>query len=410
MFLTSGSHRTQRREAINRDEDGIIHHLLAVMVIASCTVLLAGCTLINASSAMGDGNAAEEAVLRLDDQQALEDVSLRGKNIKARVLAIGKLDSVSRLEWFIKYEDQPAEISIAAFQRIVALGKAEEVLRNDSSISEIVVMGKESRKERLAFPEEWRIKAIQISNSCFGDDDVNAEFLFDQTVPLRVRQAASGKIRLDEKGFVRLLNAATDKSNPNHKAYRSIAEGFYASKDCYTSITDSIFRSDESDQIDASLAARQLLFSFPRNEEKKRGALQNILRGALDDEEAGKKDTENIQFFKWAFATAKNPKIVAEIIRSKTYDEKNLQCLLYMANCIDDDTVLADLLAKDHDLKSKNVFSPVVETLVSRIKDPKIKKDVGTLALAYNAVEPKNGPTLLLMFMLKARRMHIRWS
>ena len=266
MFLTSGSHQSQRREAINRDEDGIMHHLLAVMVIASCTILLPGCTLINASIAMGDGDAAEEAVLRLDYQEALEDVSLRGKNIKARVLAIGKLDSVSRLKRFIEDEDQPAEISIAAFQRIVALGKAEEVLRNRPPISEIVVMGKRRgkrrrEKERLAFPEEWRIKAIQIGSSCFGDADDNAEFLLDQTVPLSVRQAASGKIHLDAKGFARLLNAAADASNPDHKAYRSIAEGCYASN---TYVTDRIFRSKESDHIDASLAARQLLFSFPR--------------------------------------------------------------------------------------------------------------------------------------------------
>ena len=164
-------------------------------------------------------------------------------------------------------------------------------------------MGKERRKERLAFPEEWRIKAIQICDSCFGVADDNAEFLLDQTVPLRVRQVASGKIRLDEKGFARLLNAAADASNPDHKAYRSIAEGFYASEDCDTRITGSIFRRD---QIDASLAARQLLFSFPRNEEKQRKALQHILLGALDDEQAGKKDTENIQFFKWAFANVKN--------------------------------------------------------------------------------------------------------
>ena len=163
MFLITDGLRAKRREVMNSGagENVFARNFLAAIV--SCTVLLSGCALMDASTAMGEGKEAEEAVLRLDDQRAIEEVSLQGKNIKARVAAIGKLNNVSRLEWFIS-DDQPAELSIAAFQRIVALNKAEEMLREDSSLRHIVVMGGEKRKERLSFPEEWRIKAMQISS------------------------------------------------------------------------------------------------------------------------------------------------------------------------------------------------------------------------------------------------------
>jgi hypothetical protein len=75
-------------------ENSFARNLLAAIV--SCTVLLSGCALMDASTAMGEGKEAEEAVLRLDDQRAIEEVSLQGKNIKARVAAIGKLNDVSR--------------------------------------------------------------------------------------------------------------------------------------------------------------------------------------------------------------------------------------------------------------------------------------------------------------------------
>ena len=262
---------------------------------------------MDASTAMGEGKEAEEAVLRLDDQRAIEEVSLQGKNIKARVAAIGKLNNVSRLEWFIS-DDQPAELSIAAFQRIVALNKAEEMLREDSSLRHIVVMGGEKRKERLSFPEEWRIKAMQINDDCFGSDDTNIDFLLDQSVPMSVRKAAIGKIRLDKKGLVRLLNAAADTSNSGRNDYQAMAKGFCASQYCFD--YDESILGNRQGGTGVSLGARQLLFTFPRNEKERHEALENILWGAMDDEEAGKKDSENMKFFKWAIANTKRAVLV----------------------------------------------------------------------------------------------------
>ena len=113
-----------------------------------------GCTLINQNIAMGDGADAEEAVARLDNQEALENVSLYSQNLNARVKAVGKLNNLDRLTSFIKDEDRPTELRLAAFQRIVALGKAEAVLRAGSSLNKIIVFG------TIAVPDEWRIKAM----------------------------------------------------------------------------------------------------------------------------------------------------------------------------------------------------------------------------------------------------------
>ena len=388
MFLISDGLRANRREVMNLGAGENIFACNILAAIVSCAVLLSGCALMDASTAMGEGKEAEEAVLRLDDQRAIEEVSLHGKNIKARVAAIGKLNDVSRLGWFIRYDDQPAEVSIAAFQRIVALDKAEEVLREDSSLREIVVMGKEKRKERLSFPEEWRIKAMQINDNCFGNDDANIDFLLDQSIPMSVRKAAIGKIRLDEKGLVRLLNAAVDVSNPSHNDYRVLAEGFCASKECHGGDIDIL--GNRQGGTGVSLGARQLLFSFPRKEKKRHDALQNILWGAMDDEEEGKKDSENMKFFKWAIANTKDAKVLGAFIREPgTLPGKIPQYLEEAAKYLDDDDIIVDILTNDESLKKKSKLSRVAMMLVSKIKDPQKKTSIGATIMASNAPDTK---------------------
>ena len=276
----------------------------------------------------------------------------------------------------------------------------------DSELNEIIVFGKRcsDKNAPLAFPEEWRIKAMQYDDSVFQHSrEANSEFLLDQSMPMSVRKAAIGKIELEAKGVAQLLNAAADEQNPGHADYRVLVEGFLVSKQCHEGIPGSIIAEHGNVGVPVSIGAKKLLFSFIKNEKTLTDALKSALWAAIEDEENGSKDSEKIQFFKWAFATAKNPKVIAEIIRIPgTSKEKILQDLIYMANCIDDDTVLADLLVKDSDLKSGNVYSPLVEALVSRIKDPQIKKDAGTLALAYNAVDPKKRAKALVEVYAKS--------
>ena len=387
MFLITDGLRAKRREVMNSGagENVFARNFLAAIV--SCTVLLSGCALMDASTAMGEGKEAEEAVLRLDDQRAIEEVSLQGKNIKARVAAIGKLNNVSRLEWFIS-DDQPAELSIAAFQRIVALNKAEEMLREDSSLRHIVVMGGEKRKERLSFPEEWRIKAMQINDDCFGSDDTNIDFLLDQSVPMSVRKAAIGKIRLDKKGLVRLLNAAADTSNSGRNDYQAMAKGFCASQYCFD-YDESILGNRQGD-TGVSLGARQLLFTFPRNEKERHEALENILWGAMDDEEAGKKDSENMKFFKWAIANTKDAKVLGEFIRYPgTLPHKVPQYLEEAAKYLDDDDVIVDILTNSESLRKESKLARVAMMLASKIKDPQKKTSIGATIMASNAPDAK---------------------
>ena len=387
--------------------------------------LLSGCALVNENIALGDGKEAAEAAMRLEDPQSLERVSIDGRNLKARIIAVGKLNDLSSLCRFVKDARQPGELRLAAFQRIVALGKAEAVLKGktdskgesddldsllnkivDSELNEIIVFGKRcsDKNAPLAFPEEWRIKAMQYDDSVFQHSrEANSEFLLDQSMPMSVRKAAIGKIELEAKGVAQLLNAAADEQNPGHADYRVLVEGFLVSKQCHEGIPGSIIAEHGNVGVPVSIGAKKLLFSFIKNEKALADTLKSALWAAIEDEENGSKDSEKIQFFKWAFATAKNPKVIAEIIRIPgTSKEKILQDLIYMANCIDDDTVLADLLAKDSDLKSRNVYSPLVEAIVSRIKDPQIKKDAGTLALAYNAVDPKKRAKALVEVYAKS--------
>ena len=91
--------------------------------------LLSGCALVNENIALGDGKEAAEAAMRLEDPQSLERVSIDGRNLKARIIAVGKLNDLSSLCRFVKDARQPGELRLAAFQRIVTLGKAEAVLK-----------------------------------------------------------------------------------------------------------------------------------------------------------------------------------------------------------------------------------------------------------------------------------------
>ena len=60
-------------------------------------VAFTGCVLVNENIAMGDGAGAEEAVARLDNQEALERVSLYSQNLNARVKAVGKINNFTTI-------------------------------------------------------------------------------------------------------------------------------------------------------------------------------------------------------------------------------------------------------------------------------------------------------------------------
>ena len=81
-------------------------------------VLISGCSIVDFNRAMGEGPEAEAAVQRLDGPNALEQVSLYGKNQKARALALSKINDLDRLRWFVMSGDEPGELRVIAFNRL----------------------------------------------------------------------------------------------------------------------------------------------------------------------------------------------------------------------------------------------------------------------------------------------------
>jgi len=361
--------------------------------LALSTALLSGCALIDKNTAMGEGKDAEEAAMRLDSQQFLEEVSIHGKNPKARILAIGKLNDTSRLRWFVCDDDQPPEVRVAAFNRIVKLGKAEEMLKKESSLAQTVVLGRNSHKSdaNVDFPAEWRIKAIQLIShrGFYGSRDDGAFFLLNQSIPIKVREAAIGRIELDAKGCALLINAAADKTNPGCKDYLALARGFFASKACYSGNIGNVL-GDRTDGVVVSPDAKQLLFSFLTKEKEMHEALQHILWKAIEDEKEGKKDSDNIKFFKWAVNNTKNSKVIGELVRSPgTFKTKIPRFLTEAVNSIDDDAVLIDILTNDDEIRERPELSMVAFAAASRIKDPQQKKTIGASIRASSAPEAK---------------------
>ena len=325
-----------------------------------------GCTLINQNIAMGDGADAEEAVARLDNQEALENVSLYSQNLNARIKAVGKLNGLSRLTRFIEDEDKPTELRLAAFQRIVALGKAEAVLRKGSSLNKTIVFG------TIAFPDEWRIKAMHWNSSIFRDShDDNAEFLCNQSISMNVRKESLGKIELDSKGFAKLLEEAV---KPGREDCAELIRRYQPERNLMLSLMDVMRDAKVPDR------AKMLAFSAIKDEEVLVKALQNALWGAKDN-------PANATFFKWAVANAKNNKALGELVCNPgTFKKKVAAYLEETVHHIDDDEVLLRIIDND-DIKSESKLASIALTAVSRLKDPEKRKTVGRIVAARNSLD-----------------------
>ena len=254
-----------------------VHVVIATMALAT---LFCGCVAITENTAMGKDPSAEDAVKRLDDQRSLERVSLHSENDKARILAVGKLNDISRLCQIIKDFNQPTELRIAAFQRIDALGEAERVLRKDSSVCEIVVFG-----VNVVLPAEWRIRAIQLNSEVLRrcSDEERTAFLIDSSIPLNVRKAALAAIKnLERKGYAQLLEAAVVS---NRSDCLELAREYSPSHD----EIESIMRSS------ASRSVKMFCFSSIKDERALKETLDNTLRSVADDTINGKVNTENMK-------------------------------------------------------------------------------------------------------------------
>ena len=322
-----------------------------------------GCTLINQNIAMGDGADAEEAVARLDNQEALENVSLYSQNLNARIKAVGKLNNLDRLTSFIKDEDKPTELRLAAFQRIVALGKAEAVLRKGSSLNKTIVFG------TIAFPDEWRIKAMHWNSSIFRDShDDNAEFLCNQSISMNVRKESLGKIELDSKGYAKLLEEAV---KPGRDDCAELIRRYQP----HSSFMCVIMR-------DAKVPdrAKMLAFSAIKDEEVLVTALKQALCGAEDN-------PANATFFKWAVANAKNNKALGELVCNPgTFKKEVAAYLEETVRHIDDDEALLRIIDND-DIESESKLASIALTAVSRLKDPEKRKTVGRIVAARNSLD-----------------------
>lgn len=339
-----------------------------------------GCTLINQNIAMGDGAGAEEAVARLDNQEALESVSLYSQNLNARVKAVGKINNLDRLTSFIKDEDKPTELRLAAFQRIVALGKAEAVLRegssrdddfrHDSHLNEAIVFGKTwgQKKPPIAFPDEWRIKAMHWDSFVFRlSHDANAEFLCNQSISMNVRKESLGMIELDDKGYAKLLEEAV---KPGREDCAELIRTYQPNSSFMCVMRDA--------KVPDS--AKMLAFSAIKDEEVLIKALQEALWGAEDN-------PANATFFKWAVANAKNNKALGELVCNPgTFKKKVAAYLEQTVHHIDDDEALLHII-DNHDIKSESKLASIALTAVSRLKDPEKRKTVGRIVAARNSLD-----------------------
>lgn len=106
---------------------------LHVNVALACAAMalgtmLSGCAVM---TAMGESPEAVNAVQGISNQDWLRQVAMRGQREDARIAAIKKLDQVNTLEELVCSGKENKDIRLAAFDRLVALDKVEQLLEDD---------------------------------------------------------------------------------------------------------------------------------------------------------------------------------------------------------------------------------------------------------------------------------------
>ena len=349
-------------------------------------VLISGCGIVDFNRAMGEGPEAEAAVQRLDGPNALEQVSLYGKNQKARALALSKINDLGRLRWFVMSGDEPGELRVIAFNRLVALGKANDMFANESGFADVVLtdgntehsMGRgKGPHSPCGFPVEWRIKAAQSERI---NRDSLKKVALDSNMPMELRVAAVQRGCLDAAESAAILDAASAGGDNEKLAFTLLPKVH----------ENELLDLMSGRRCNATLNARKLAFKYllsvpdfrkfnDRGNSVLSEAIEHALWGVKDED---KKD-DNVKFVKHVICETKDAKTLCRVVTADWNQKIEYEEYLALAaSQIKDDVMLVEILKHAR-------YSSIKKAALAMLQDEKLKKKWGDIIEAKYADDPK---------------------
>lgn len=401
---------------------------VAAMAIVGCASIRA---VIDAQTALGQDPGAEEAVDRLVNPVDLENVLKNGKNENARVAAGKKCNNEALFKNLVCSGKESSAIRKMAFQRLVELKAAERMILEDESFAIVILTGGDSNSsdprrimmsrkyatratargvksqggttvgERISFPPEYRIKAID----ALKDNVVMPSVVMDENAPVSVRIAAVKKARLSKQEFVAILEKSADEKYAKKNECREIVKAYIDSGELLNKgIVEIICGS--ADGVSVSLSGRKLALSYVTNEEDHMDILRRTMQGILEDSMIKKSDSDEVKFAKYLISCEKQ-EVLAKLIMEGYY-WRHTSFLVECANKITDDNLLVaiserktggynDTLGLVCLAAAKRIKDPSKKIFTDKATakyDPDLKKRVAAILRVY-AINPSDAYALV---------------
>ena len=376
-----------------------LKNVVVVTLALTGTMMMTGCesiqTVIDRETACGNGPNAEEAASRLTDEVALKKVITTGLNAKARIAAIKKSNDVKTFAQLTCSGDEPIDVRLAAFQRLVELGVVDNYISSDPNFAAIVLTGSgysrgasrqrggngaaASSGQAMQFPVEYRLKAIAPVKAEWTVSKCLKTVALDDSAPVEVRTAAVQNVDFDENEFKDLLRRAGDNTNPARETNEQLIKAYLATGDLKN-------KSVKEEICDGSnpLSSRKLAFSSIGIKCKDdqtfiRFLISEIIGSdVLEHELKNNPNSDIVQFAKYVIAKAPQ-EALAESLHIDAYAWKNSPFLDEALGKITNEDLLAEI--------ARSSCSRIALGAARRIKAPDPKK-----RLIVDMEEAKHNP------------------
>lgn len=346
---------------------------LTQVVCVALGAFVSGCAMINANIAHGDGPEAVAAVSKVDSEESLRSIARKGKNEQARIAAAKKMSNLDNLAEIVKsnnpaneYLYVPTSVRTAAMERIDELGATEKCFANGflGENKDLV----DSVADEKAMPPALRMKALKAQDKdgyATVSGEVCGRIISDRENPMELRIVAaevapSGSCSLSrvavgdgkaQKGLEAVFNEYMTSTGAERESAGKLLQICYLrhllgmhgdiidNSEVPLDVRKLFYLAKLDDRLKSTKQNRKLLKSARQDDR-----LKSAMWAAGRDVKAGKVDSDNCKFVRWAIANTKDDKTLKELVESGDKDCKEFWCLA--AANIADDEILSELVDK----------------------------------------------------------------
>lgn len=388
-----------------------------ILAIGILGAMLSGCALVSLNKAMSDSPDAAAAVGQIESGAFLEQIAREAPREDARIAAASKMNGEWPLCCIVMDRQQAKGVRLAAFERLVKLGKAETLLGKRSDLADTIVQAQSATEDAeeeedtvedligprgrstsgprgaatakkagktWAFPEEWRVKAVNTGN-CSGI--YLEKILLDETesMSMRIAVAQAEYFNLNDENIRQLTTGAAKDDGRKALVEALFASGKGGKKDrgslSYNTLSEFLLRDKTLPFEDC-----QYVFSL-LSKDKDANKLAKTLGYVVYRAEDAKKDSDAERFAMWAIANVGNSETLFKLVEDNGSKKKAAKYLVEAVKHMDDAS-LEKLLVEKYVKGSSFRRTPEVPyAAVSQIKDQAKKAAIVDRVIAMSAPE-----------------------